>query len=360
MKYFACANCHNQIFFANSQCTHCDKALGYVASEKDMGSFEKYNQTRWRALNTHFKSELYKPCFNYTHHQVCNWMIPLDSEEIYCESCVLTRTIPNLDNPDHTLYWSRLEHAKRRFLYLMQRLNIMPRPKKSDDDRNGLRFDFLMPESNRPVITGHYNGLITLNATEADVVYRETTRIKMGENYRTLLGHFRHESGHYYFDLMQQLHPELIDEFRALFGDERQDYAEALKKHYHLGAPSNWETQYISSYASTHPWEDWAETWAHYLHMMDTLETAYHAGLIVKTDKNDLNNLEFIEDPIGAQDFEQVLQNWMTVTFNLNALNRSMGLDDAYPFKLSNVVLEKLRFIHHKLLSMAFKNQHQQ
>ncbi|MBU3848478.1 MAG: putative zinc-binding peptidase [Candidatus Acinetobacter avistercoris] len=356
MKYFACANCQSQIFFANSQCTNCHKALGYVASEKDMGSFEKYNQTRWRAFNSNFKTKLYKPCFNYTHHQVCNWMIPADSPEIYCESCILTHIIPNLDNPDHTLYWSRLEHAKRRFLYLMQRLNIMPRPKKSDHDRGGLRFNFLMPEPGRLVITGHSYGLITLNATEADVVYRETTRVKMGENYRTLLGHFRHESGHYYFDLMQHLHPELIDEFRVLFGDERQDYAEALKAHYNFGAPSNWETQFISSYASTHPWEDWAETWAHYLHMMDTLETAYHAGLVVKTNKSDLNNLEFLEDPIGAQDFEEVLKNWMTVTFNLNALNRSMGLDDAYPFTLSDVVLDKLRFIHHKLLNMAFQN----
>ena len=359
MKYFACANCNSQIFFSNSHCTKCHTVLGYVASEKNMGSFEKYSNILWRSLDTNFKTKNYKPCFNYSHHQVCNWVIPSESDEIYCESCMLTRTIPNLDNPDHTLYWGRLEHAKRRFLYLMQRLNIMPRAKKSEQDRYGLVFDFLMPEPNFPVLTGHASGVITMNASEADVVYRETTRVKMGENYRTLLGHFRHESGHYYFDLMLHLHPELIDEFRALFGNERQDYAQALKAHYDFGAPANWQENFVSSYASTHPWEDWAETWAHYLHMMDTLETAYHAGLVVKTDKSDLNNLEFIEDPIGAQDFEQVLKNWMTVTFNLNALNRSMGLDDAYPFTLSSPVLDKLRFIHHTLLSMSFHNHNQ-
>lgn len=359
MKYFACAKCNSQIFFSNTHCTKCQTVLGYVASEKDMGCFEPHNNTLWYSLNLHFKTKNYKPCFNYTHHQVCNWVIPEESDSIYCESCTLTRTIPNLDNPDHTIYWGRLEHAKRRFLYLMQRLNIMPRAKKSEHDRYGLIFDFLMPEPDRPVMTGHANGVITMNVSEADVVYRETTRVKMGENYRTLLGHFRHESGHYYFDLMHHLYPALVDKFRVLFGDERKNYADALKAHYHFGAPSNWEEKFVSSYASTHPWEDWAETWAHYLHMMDTLETAYHAGLVVKTNKADLNNLEFIEDPIGAQDFEKVLQNWLTITFNLNALNRSMGLDDAYPFTLSNTVLDKLRFIHHNLLNMSFKNQNQ-
>ncbi|RZG65734.1 hypothetical protein EXE25_12885 [Acinetobacter bouvetii] len=357
MKYFRCAVCSNQVFFANSHCVKCQTALGYIASEKDMGCFTKHSDTLWLALNHELQDKRYKPCYNYQHHQVCNWMVPANSHEIYCESCLLTHTIPNLDNPDHVVYWARLEHAKRRFLYLMQRLNIMPRPKHSDDDRLGLRFNFLMPTENTPVMTGHANGVITLNASEADVIYRETTRIKMGENYRTLLGHFRHESGHYYFDLMKDAHPELIDEFRTLFGDERQDYNEALKRHYEDGAPRNWDESFVSSYASTHPWEDWAETWAHYLHMMDTLETAYHAGLMIKTDKMGLNNLELHENPIGAQDFDLLLQHWLTLTFNLNALNRSMGLEDAYPFTLSAPVLEKLRFIHRKLLHIAFNNQ---
>jgi len=356
MKYFACAGCGNQVFFANSHCVNCQTVLGYIASEKDMGSFTKHSNNLWIALNPNFEAKRFKPCYNYQHHMVCNWMIPIESDEIYCESCLLTHTIPSLDNPDHIVYWARLEHAKRRFLYLMQRLNIMPRPKKSDDDRFGLRFNFLMPQNDFPVMTGHACGVITLNASEADVIYRETTRIKMGENYRTLLGHFRHESGHYYFDLIQHLHPILINEFRELFGDERQNYAEALTKHYEDGPPDNWSDHYVSSYASTHPWEDWAETWAHYLHMMDTLETAYYAGLEVRTNKNGLKNLELIENPIGALDFDQLLQHWMTLTFNLNALNRSMGLEDAYPFTLSDAVLEKLSFIHKHVLQKLFSH----
>lgn len=355
MKYFACATCNNQVFFANSVCVKCQTVLGYAACEKEMGSFQPEADQLWIALNPGFKRKRFKPCYNYINHQVCNWMLPAESEQIYCESCQLTHTIPDLSIPENIIYWGRIEHAKRRFLYLMQRLNIMPRPKLSPDDRYGLWFNFKKPEDGRPVMTGHANGIITLNVNEADVVYRETTRIKMGENYRTLLGHFRHESGHYYFDVMQYMHPEVIDEFRALFGDERQDYGKALKYHYEQGAPANWQDNFVSSYASTHPWEDWAETWAHYQHMMDTLETAYYAGLVVKTDKQDLSDLEFIENPIGAQDFEKVLQNWMTVTFNLNALNRSMGLDDAYPFTLSNVVLDKFRFIHRHVLDKVLK-----
>ena len=359
MKYFACANCGNQVFFANSVCVNCQTALGYVASEKEMGSFKVENEQLWVALNPDFEQKKYKPCYNYTHYQTCNWMIPADQDDLYCPSCQLTHIIPDLSIPENVLYWGRLEHAKRRFLYLMQRLNIMPRPKTSATDRYGLWFEFKTPVAGEPVMTGHANGLITLNVNEADVIYRETTRIKMGENYRTLLGHFRHESGHYYFDVMQHMYPEVIDEFREIFGDERQNYGDALKRHYEQGPPANWQEQFVSSYASTHPWEDWAESWAHYLHMMDTLETAYHAGLVVKTDKQDLRNMEFIEDPIGAKDFEKVLRNWMTITFNLNALNRSMGLEDAYPFTLSDSVLNKFRFIHKHVLNVAFKEGNQ-
>lgn len=355
MKYFSCAQCNQQIFFMNSTCTHCGINLGYVVEEREMGSFHKHTSQLWKSINPKFKNKLYKPCFNYLHHHVCNWMIPAESSDIYCDSCKLTSIIPNLNNPDHTIYWSRLEHAKRRFLYMMQQLNIMPRPKKNDQDQFGLRFNFLMPDPDLPVLTGHAQGTITLNASEADVVYRETTRIKMGENYRTLLGHFRHESGHYYFDLIQQLRPDLIDAFRVTFGDERQDYAAALKRHYHEGPPIDWQKKFISSYASAHPWEDWAETWAHYLHMMDTLETAYYAGLSVQSKRADLPSMTIEENPIGAKNFETVLQNWLIITFNLNALNRSMGLDDAYPFTLSDKVLDKLRFIHHKLLEISFQ-----
>lgn len=356
MKYFECAVCHQQIFFGASFCEYCKAPIGFVASEKDMGTFRKDSENEWVSLNESYRNQKFKPCFNYSHYQVCNWMIPVDDENIYCESCQLTHTIPNLDEPENIQYWHYLEQAKRRFLYLAQRMNIMPRPKRSEDDRYGLRYEFLMPMEGQPVLTGHANGLITLNAIEADVVYRETTRVTLGENYRTLLGHFRHESGHYYFDVMQNRHPELVDEFRYYFGDERQDYGMALKRHYEQGPPSDWQDSYISTYATTHPWEDWAETWAHYLHMMDTLETAYFAGIRVQGNGRTLANLYFTECPIGGKDIEHILENWIALTFNLNALNRSIGLDDAYPFKLTKPVKDKLRFIHRHVLDKAFKS----
>ena len=355
MKYFECPKCEHQIFFYSTECHHCKFPIGYIASEKDMCTFEKISEDEWIPLKSEYRATHYKPCYNYTHYQVCNWMIPGDCDEDYCESCQLTHIIPNLDDPDVITYWRRLEEAKRRFLYLTQRMNMMPRPKRTDDDVFGLRFHFLLPMDGKPVLTGHANGLITMNAIEADVVYRETTRIDMGENYRTLLGHFRHESGHFYFSIMQHLHPELIEEFRFYFGDERQNYATALQRHYEEGAPENWQEKYISTYATAHPWEDWAETWAHYLHIMDTLETAFYGGLRVDGNGKTLASMSFNECPIGGKDIEHILDNWITLTFNLNALNRSMGLEDAYPFTLTEVVKNKLRFIHSHVLDKAFK-----
>jgi hypothetical protein len=357
MKYFECFSCHHQMFFIDTQCEHCGAHFGYVAAEEEIGTFKKITDDHWVALNDTFQDKDFKPCFNYKNHHVCNWMLPLNDEQTYCESCQLTHTILDLDQPENILYWSRLEQAKRRFLYLTQRLKIMPRPKKSADDPYGLRFDFLMPNADQPVLTGHANGVITLNASEADVVYREKTRENMGENYRTLLGHFRHESGHFYFNIMQYLHPELLDEFRHFFGDERIDYSEALQRHYNEGAPKNWQNHFISTYASSHPWEDWAESWAHYLHMMETLETAYYANISIQGNGSIENRLEFKECPIGAKDFEDVLKNWVVLTFNLNSLNRSMGLADAYPFKLTETVKDKLRFIHKHILNLVFENK---
>lgn len=356
MKYFECAICQQQIFFLDSACQHCDAPIGFVASERDMGTFTKMSDDVWQAQNTAYQNREYKPCYNYSHYQVCNWMILASSEAEYCESCQLTTVIPNLENSEAIVYWRRLEEAKRRFLYLAQRMYMMPKPKKSEQDAFGLSYEFLMPIDGKPVLTGHANGVITLNAVEADVVYRETTRVNMGENYRTLLGHFRHESGHYYLNIMQYLHPEVMDEFRHYFGDERQDYAEALKQHYEDGAPEDWQADFISTYATSHPWEDWAETWAHYLHIMETLETAYFAGLAVNGNGTTLKSMSFKECPIGAKDFEYILEVWITLTFNLNALNRSMGLEDAYPFKLTETVKDKLRFIHRHVLDKVFKS----
>jgi len=216
----------------------------------------------------------------------------------------------------------------------------------------GLSFHFLVPTEDHPVMTGHANGVITLNAYEADHLYREQTRITMGENYRTLLGHFRHESGHYYFDVLIA-NTDWINEFRQIFGDERQDYSQALQHYYEHGAPKDWQDRFISTYASSHPWEDWAETWAHYLHMLSTLDTAYHIGMTVEKRHKNGPELRFTEAPTHAQDFELTLNNWFALSYGLNSLNQSMGLEDAYPFILSSTVLDKLRFIHKVLQQVS-------
>ncbi|MCH9029050.1 MAG: putative zinc-binding metallopeptidase, partial [Bacteroidetes bacterium] len=188
--------------------------------------------------------------------------------------------VPLFDEEKNIEYWSKLEISKRRFLYITQRLDIFPRPKQNPDDALGLSFRFLVPTEDQPVMTGHANGVITLNAFEADHLYREQTRITMGENYRTLLGHFRHESGHYYFDVLIA-NTDWINEFRQIFGDERQDYGQALQHYYEHSDPKDWQDHFISTYASSHPWADWAETWSHYLHMLSTLDTAYHIVMTV-------------------------------------------------------------------------------
>jgi hypothetical protein len=199
------------------------------------------------------------------------------------------------------------------------------------------------------VVTGHDNGLITINLAEADDAERERQRGSMGEPYRTLLGHFRHEIAHYYWDLLVFRAPN-IDEFRAVFGDERRDYAAALQQHYANGAPADWPENFVTAYASSHPWEDFAETWAHYFHMVDTLETANAFGLMVrpKLTRPDRLSTAINFDPHEA-DMDRLIDAWLPLTFAANSLNRSMGLPDLYPFVLTPAVIVKLAFVHERI-----------
>jgi len=197
------------------------------------------------------------------------------------------------------------------------------------------------------VFTGHESGLITINIAEADDPFREKMRVQMGEAYRTLLGHFRHEIGHHYWNRLIQDSPWLL-RFRERFGDERADYAQAQQRHYDGGPPQDWGLRFVSAYASMHPWEDWAETWAHYLHITDTLETARAYGLALRpkpvTDAPPQPRLAVRR--LDPHSFEDLLAGWLPLTVALNNLNRSMGLPDSYPFILSDTAIEKLRFVH--------------
>jgi hypothetical protein len=265
--------------------------------------------------------------------------------------------IPDLRQPQHKESWYKIEVAKRRLVYSLLALGCAVRD-KIDDPEHGLAYEFL--SENRapgapPVLTGHKDGVITLNIAEADDVERERRRNQLHEPYRTLLGHFRHEVGHYYWDRLIK-DSSLINAFRERFGDDREDYAEALKCHYDNGPPADWQQRFVSAYASSHPWEDWAETWAHYLHMTDTLESAAACGLTLRPQRRDEPTLKSPPPAPGERrfnSFDLLIESWFPLTYVLNNLNRGMGLPDGYPFVLSPGAIEKLRFVHEVLQSEA-------
>ena len=229
-------------------------------------------------------------------------------------------------------------------------LGLPMKSKVGEDEKRGLMFDFLRSsQKGSRVLTGHANGLITLNVEEADDAKREKMRLEMGERYRTLLGHLRHEVGHYYWDRLV-LDRSWLEPFRRLFGDERADYAAALKANYINGPPADWTDRYVSSYASTHPWEDWAETWAHYLHVVDSLGTALGFGLDAGDIEGVIQPFErdtlYAPDEVGAERFLSLINSWVEITMVLNELARSMGEPDFYPFVMSKPVVAKLQFVH--------------
>ncbi len=286
-----------------------------------------------------------KFCLNRSYN-VCNWLTASDDDE-YCVACQLNRTIPDLGNEEYRERWQVLELAKHRLIYSMLRLSL-PVISKTTDTQKGLFFDF-KADGKKKVLTGHANGIITINISEADDIEREMARRNLVEVYRTVLGHFRHEIGHYYWDLLVLWgDPQLYVEFQNLYGNETQDYSEALKTHYEQGN-TDWHLNFISAYASAHPWEDWAETWTHYLHIIDTLETAYAYGISLSPALAEgYNDFQFAinQDPYASNDFNHIISQWMSFSVVLNNLNRSMGLKDAYPFVIPPPVIEKLRFVH--------------
>jgi hypothetical protein len=262
--------------------------------------------------------------------------------------------IPDLSQAGNKEAWYRLEVAKRRLVYSLIALSL-PVQNKDDDPDRGLAFEFLSGSTasqGTPILTGHAEGVITINIAEANDVEREKRRLAMREPYRTLLGHFRHEIGHYYWDRLVRF-SDRLDSFRELFGDERIDYQQALEHHYEHGAPADWQQRFVSAYASSHPWEDWAESWAHYLHMTDTLETAAATGLSLKPRRRDEPTLKAQTKLPLQSSFDQMIENWLSLTYVLNNLSRGLGLPDGYPFVLSEPVIEKLRFIHETVIDHA-------
>lgn len=340
MKLFECQHCGQPLYFENTRCESCGHRLGYLPEQATVTALEEEGAS-WRALAE--PKALYRFCANAA-HDACNWLIAAEAADTFCAACRHNRTIPDLSIPQNLLNWRKVEGAKHRLFYTLLRLRLPLTVKPQDPD--GLAFDFLAAPAGGPVMTGHTGGVITINLAEADDAERERARNTMAEPYRTLLGHFRHEIAHYYWDHLIKATPRLA-EFRKLFGDEQRDYQQALQEHYANGPPQDWREHFISAYASSHPWEDFAETWAHYLHMVDTLETANAFGLRVHprvTLGADLAaKIDF--DPYRVS-MDRIIDAWLPLTFAVNSINRSMGVPDLYPFVLSPAVVVKLSFIH--------------
>ena len=359
MKIYKCAHCGQLVYFENTHCEHCGHAFGFEKEELTLSTLVPADNNTWHVYNQPEKT--YKYCANHNYN-VCNWLISASAPDVYCPACELNQTIPDISSKQNIAYWQQIENAKHRLLYSLYRLRL-PIIGKSRDQVNGLAFNFLANTNLQPrVLTGHDDGLITINIEEADDVIREQVRKRMGEPYRTLLGHFRHEVGHYYWDRLIR-NGEWLQPFRDLFGDDQYDYATALQNYYKQGAPANWRQNNISAYAGSHPWEDWAETWAHYLHMMDTLETAWSFGLDVRplnaSPSSDLAT-KMDSDPYLLKNFDEIVKRWLPFTYAMNSINRSMGHIDLYPFVTSPMVIKKLSFIHEVCRSAANANQSMQ
>jgi hypothetical protein len=350
MNTFHCTHCQSLVFFENTQCLNCGEALAYLPDRGQMASVRPESDLLWNAEISPDNSLPYRLCSNYTEHNVCNWAVPLTDTNPLCQSCRLTRTIPTLTASGKAA-WSRLESAKRRLVHNLLAMSL-PVARKEERFADGVIFEFLadstLPNGDRQrVLTGHDNGLITINIAEADDVQRERQRVLQHEPYRTVLGHLRHEIGHYYWDRLIQ-NSEHLEGFRSLFGDERADYGESLELYYKQGPSPGWEERYISAYATAHPWEDWAESWAHFLHMYDALETAIVAGLYLQPERDDEPAIAPLTDPkpLVEVDFDNMIERWLPLAYVMNNLSRGLGHPDSYPFVLTTTVIGKLRFIH--------------
>ncbi|MGO9927160.1 MAG: putative zinc-binding metallopeptidase [Mycobacterium sp.] len=333
MRDFHCPNCGQRLTFENSACLSCGSALGFsldqmallVIAEGDRGEHAG-------AVDAHD----YQLCAN-LHLAECNWLVSRNQPGGLCASCALTVERPSDTDTEGLGAFARAEAAKRRLIAELNELKL-PIVGRDLDPDYGLGFR-LLSSAHEKVLTGHEDGVITLDLAEGDDVHREQLRVEMDEPYRTLLGHFRHEVGHYYFYRLITPSSDYLTRFNELFGDPDTDYQEALDRHYRDGAPEGWKERFVSSYATMHAAEDWAETFAHYLHIRDALDTSAWCGLASAS-------ATFDRPVLGPSAFATIIEMWLPLSWSLNMVNRSMGHDDLYPFVLPVAVLDKMQFIH--------------
>ena len=355
MKLFVCQACANILYFENRACGRCGHRLAFMPEKVTLSAIEGCGST-WKTLADGGEGRVL--CAN-AGLDACNWLLEPGETSGYCRACRHNGTVPDLSDPARLSGWRELEWAKHRLFYSLIRWEL-PVKTRAEDSAHGLIFNFLAddPVTEQKVMTGHDNGLITIALTEADDIERERRRLEMGEPYRTLLGHFRHEVGHYFWDILVRDGGKL-DACRAVFGDDSMDYGEALRRHYAEGPPPDWQQRFVSAYAATHPWEDFAETWAHYLHIVDTLEMAGEFGMEVRPpiDRTGGLSARIAFDPYRAENFDQVVAAWLPFTFAINSVARAMGARDLYPFILSPEVIRKLGFIHTLVQDVASRGE---
>jgi hypothetical protein len=334
VRAFVCDHCGLLLFFENSLCLRCGTPQGFVPSRLDLATLEPGGDDA-RDL---------RRCANALLAE-CNWMLEPGEPGDLCLSCRLTRTRPNDADVEGLAAYATTEGAKRRVVAVLLDIGLPVRPGE-------LGFD-LLSSAQGPVTTGHADGLITIDLAEADDAVRAQRRAQLGEPYRTMVGHIRHELGHFYEPILVDA-TGARDAFRALFGDEREDYGAAIDRHYAEGPPDGWAQEHVSAYATMHPWEDWAETFAHYLHIRATEQAAGAFGILVTgpPEAKDPNLMSVPEVDRADDEFSEIIDNWLPLTYALNAVNRSMGLQDLYPFTLGPRVIEKLSFIHGRVAAL--------
>jgi hypothetical protein len=333
MRDFICPKCGQHLAFENSVCLSCNSRLGFSLTDMAFLVIESGDEGSQPGF---VNADEYQLCAN-LYLAECNWLVEKVPVRKLCTSCALTRTRPSDADIKALAAFAVAERAKRRLIAELVEMKL-PIVGRDEDPNYGLAFDLLSSE-NEKVFTGHANGVITLDLAEGDDVHREQLRVSMDEPYRTLLGHFRHEIGHYYYYRLVDQVPDCKATFGELFGDPDADYQAALDRHYQNGPPPEWEGDYVSSYATMHPAEDWAETFAHYLHILDTLDTAAAFSIAPAA-------ATFERKVLGPSGFDQIIDMWLPLAWSLNMINRSMGKEDLYPFVLPTTVLDKMRFIH--------------
>jgi hypothetical protein len=331
VRSFECDHCGSPVAFEATRCERCETPLGYVPDQRVVRALlagsepaALYDATAggmlWRCLNAAWG---------------CNWMVPAAEGGMWCRSCRLTRGRPDVARPDAIEAWMRAEADKRRLVHQLDALGL-PLEARTEATPHGLVFD-LVHLPGEPALTGHRDGVITLDLLEADDGHRDALRHQLDESFRTVLGHLRHEIGHHYWArLVGQT--DHVAAFRRLFGDERADYTNAIAEHYSTAGRARHDDRHISHYAGSHPLEDWAETFAHYLHILDATGTATAHHLAIDDHRTD-----------GAASMEEIVDAWRAIAKVINAVAASLGSAPIYPFVLSDTVVDKLTFVHDRI-----------